>query len=193
VGPVPADATAARFANNPARGVAGAQFIASLREHLRQRVSESLVPSAFVLLDRLPVAPGGKVDRRALPAPERLEAAEGPDYAPPTTPLEQQLATLWATVLALPRVGVNDNIFDIGGDSILISRISLEARRAGISLPVRLVYQNQTVAALARALASDTAATDDPQDRLRRKVSEMSPEEVREMLARKRQSQATVR
>jgi aryl carrier-like protein len=101
--------------------------------------------------------------------------------------LEAQLAAVWARVLGLPRVGVAENIFDIGGDSILISRISLEARQAGLNLPARLLYQHQTVGALARAMESASGPASASEAALRKRVAAMSPEEVRAMLARKKQ------
>ena len=179
--------TGGRQANDPARGVAASGLVNALREGLRQRLAEYMVPSTFVVLDRLPHTPSGKVDRSALPAPERPGVEEGAPFVPPSTPLEAQLAAVWARVLGLPRVGVAENIFDIGGDSILISRISLEARQAGLNLPARLLYQHQTVGALARAMESASGPASASEAALRKRVAAMSPEEVRAMLARKKQ------
>ena len=87
-----------------------------LREYLRQRVPEYMVPSAIVRLERLPLTGNGKVDRKALPAPEGRP--EGMEYEAPRTPVEEALAEIWAQVLRVERVGTRDDFFELGGDSI---------------------------------------------------------------------------
>ncbi|MGW9346015.1 non-ribosomal peptide synthetase, partial [Streptomyces albidoflavus] len=93
-------------------GTTGAE---ELRAHLSRSLPEYLVPSAFVLLDALPLTPNGKVDHRALPAPDRTAGAT---HTAPSTPAEETLAAIWAEVLGAERVGVHDNFFSLGGDSI---------------------------------------------------------------------------
>ncbi|MFL6234421.1 MAG: phosphopantetheine-binding protein [Thermoanaerobaculia bacterium] len=117
-----------------------------LRGFLRARLPEPMVPSAFVVLDELPVTPSGKLDRRALPAPE----AHGmPVSAAPTTPEEVALADLWAEVLGLDRVGVDDDFFALGGDSIRLLRLCGRAREMGIALTPRDLFESPTIAGLA--------------------------------------------
>ncbi len=127
-----------------------------LREHLKRSLPEQMVPSAFVALEALPLTPTGKVDRRALPAPER--SGRGAGYVAPRTPLEELLARVWAGVLGMERVGVEENFFEIGGDSILSIQVVARARQAGVAITPRQVFERQTVAALALAAARGTDA-----------------------------------
>ncbi|HEV3052502.1 MAG TPA: amino acid adenylation domain-containing protein, partial [Longimicrobium sp.] len=92
-----------------------------LREHLRKSVPEYMVPAAFVVLEALPLSPNGKLDRRALPAPELVSGETG--YVAPRLPLEAALAGIWAEVLGRARVGVNENFFDLGGHSLLLVKV----------------------------------------------------------------------
>jgi amino acid adenylation domain-containing protein len=126
---------------------------AELRAYLRGRLPEHMVPSAFVLLDRLPLTPNGKLDRRALPAPEREAAGEGRAPAPPGTPTEETLAAAWAEVLGLDRVGVDDNFFDAGGNSLLLLRTSVRlAEELGTEVRIVDLFRYPTVRTLAEAL-----------------------------------------
>jgi amino acid adenylation domain-containing protein/non-ribosomal peptide synthase protein (TIGR01720 family) len=119
----------------------------TLRQSLREQLPDYMVPAAFVTLDALPLTANGKIDRKALPAPEQ-PGARG--YVAPRTREEEILATVWAQVLRLPRVGVDDNFFELGGDSILSVQIAARARQAGLLLTTRQVFEHQTVAGLAR-------------------------------------------
>src|SRR5512139_69688 len=107
-----------------------------------------MVPSAFVVLDRLPLTSNGKLDRRALPAPERDSERL---YRAPRTPHEAVVCALFAEVLRLERVGLDDNFFALGGDSIVSIQLVSRARQAGLLLTPRLIFQHQTVEALAAA------------------------------------------
>ncbi|OWA08457.1 non-ribosomal peptide synthetase [Streptomyces sp. CS227] len=124
----------------------GAADAAALREHAAAALPEYMVPSAFVVLDRLPLNAHGKTDRAALPAPD---AAPDGTYTAPRPGAEAALAEIWAEVLGVERVGAHDNFFDLGGDSILSIQLVAKARRAGLDLSSRDVFARQTVAALA--------------------------------------------
>lgn len=117
-----------------------------LRKYLRQRLPDYLVPTSFVLLDALPMTPNDKLDRNALPAPELSSA--GANQAP-RTPQEQILCEVFAKVLGLDRVGVDDGFFTLGGDSIVLIQLVHQARRAGVKFSPREVFEHQTVAELA--------------------------------------------
>ena len=120
---------------------------ARLRAWIKQSLPDYFVPSAFVVLDALPLTTSGKVDRRALPAPS-LESEETTAVAP-RTPVERELARIWAEALGVARVGVEDNFFALGGDSILSMQVVSRARQAGLRLTSRDIFLYQTVAELA--------------------------------------------
>jgi len=107
-----------------------------------------MVPAAFVSLPALPLTSNGKVDRSALPVPDVAGAIADPSVAP-RTPLESALAKLWAEVLRVTRVGVHDNFFALGGDSLLGIRLASAAKREGLDFTVRQLLLFPTVAQLA--------------------------------------------
>ncbi|HZM75259.1 MAG TPA: amino acid adenylation domain-containing protein [Candidatus Limnocylindrales bacterium] len=135
--------------------------VARLRERAAAALPDYMVPSAFVVLDALPLSVNGKLDRRALPAPDPQSAVEG--FVAPRTDAERALAQIWAEVLGVPAVGVEDNFFSLGGDSILSIQVVSRARRAGFGLTPRDVFAHQSVASLA-ALATELAAPVADQD-----------------------------
>jgi amino acid adenylation domain-containing protein len=122
---------------------------AALRAHLRERLPDYMVPSAFVTLEAFPLTPNGKVDRAALPVPEgRVDLATA---VAPRTPAEEAVAAIWAEVLGVESVGVEDNFFDLGGHSLLATQVVSRIRAAfEVDLPLRDLFDNPTVAALAR-------------------------------------------
>src|SRR6202020_1300880 len=106
------------------------------------------VPGAFVLLEKMPLTPNGKLDRKALPEPE--SGAEDENYTGPRTPVEEILANLWMQVLGAKRVGVHDNFFEIGGHSLLATQVISRVRETfGVELPLRVLFESPTVEALA--------------------------------------------
>ncbi|MET0396637.1 MAG: non-ribosomal peptide synthase/polyketide synthase [Longimicrobiaceae bacterium] len=131
---------------------------AELRDWVRGRLPEYMVPAAFVALDRLPLTPNGKLDRRALPAPDASRRNGERPFAAPRTPAEAALAAVWADVLRVERVGVHDNFFESGGDSILAIQVVARAARAGVRVTPRQLFQHQTVAALAAVAGTAAAA-----------------------------------
>jgi amino acid adenylation domain-containing protein len=124
-----------------------------LREHLVARLPGYMVPSAFVLLEALPLTPSGKVDRRALPAPGRDR--QEPDHAPagPRDELERQLVRLWGETLRLDQVGIHDDFFELGGDSLLALRLLTQVRQElRTELQAAVLFEQGTVAAMAEAM-----------------------------------------
>ncbi|MEU0885011.1 amino acid adenylation domain-containing protein [Lentzea sp. NPDC005914] len=124
-----------------------------LKEFLRERLPDYLVPSSFVVLEALPLTANGKLDRRALPEPQALETDA---YVAPRTAREQALADIWAKLLQAEKVGVHDNFFDLGGDSIAVLKVVARARNAGLGLAVADVFTHQTVAELAAVTTAPT-------------------------------------
>jgi amino acid adenylation domain-containing protein len=119
---------------------------------LRKRLPEHMVPSAFVVLDAFPLTTSGKVDRKALPAPER-PSAEAVAYVAPSDPVEERLAEIWRDVLRLERVGARDDFFALGGHSLLATQVASRIREAfGVDLPLRHLFEAPTVAALAERI-----------------------------------------
>ena len=141
---------AARAASGGVRGGEGRRVCAGCGgiagASCRELLPDYMVPSAFVLLDRLPLTPNGKLDRRALPAPEAPVAAV---RRLPRTPHEEVLCGLFAETLGLAAVGIDDNFFELGGDSIMSIQLVSRARKAGLMITPRAVFQHQTVATLA--------------------------------------------
>jgi amino acid adenylation domain-containing protein len=128
--------------------VVGGGEAAALREHLRRELPEYMVPAAFVPLERLPVNPNGKLDRKALPTPDFAPA--GDRFVAPRTPAEEVVAGIWAEVLRLERVGVEESFFDLGGHSLLATQLVSRIRELfGVELPVRALFEGPTVAELA--------------------------------------------
>jgi acyl-coenzyme A synthetase/AMP-(fatty) acid ligase len=127
---------------------------AELRAFLAEHLPTALVPSTFVFLDHLPLTPNGKLDRRALPAPEEGVGAFEQPYLAPRTPIERLLAGMWAEVLGVPRVGVHDDFFGLGGHSLRATQIIARARAAfRIELPLRSLFETPTVAGLSLIVA----------------------------------------
>lgn len=137
------------------------QESATLQQHVlqfvRARLPEYMVPAALMVLEHWPRTSHGKIDRQALPAPERPSYLEHADSQAPRTPVEKTLAAIWAELLGLEQVGVYDNFFELGGDSILSIRVVARARQAGLHLTPRQIFQEQTISGLATLLGSASA------------------------------------
>ncbi|HKV40584.1 MAG TPA: amino acid adenylation domain-containing protein, partial [Blastocatellia bacterium] len=124
-----------------------------LRDFLKRRLPEYMVPSAFVTLESLPLTSNGKLDRGALPSPDRRSAMGARTFQAPRTAVEKTLTTIWGDVLRIKDVGVFDNFFELGGDSIISIQAVSRARQRGLALTPRLLFEHQTVADLAACLA----------------------------------------
>jgi amino acid adenylation domain-containing protein len=130
----------------------------TIRQHLREILPEPLVPRELVVVDRMPLTPNGKIDRSALPAAERASAERTPS-AGPLNAIERALLDLWTPPFAPRPVGVTDNFFDLGGDSLLAVRLMGQVRaRFGVSLPVSQFFRTPTIAGLAEVLSTAGAS-----------------------------------
>jgi amino acid adenylation domain-containing protein len=127
--------------------------IGELREMLKAKLPEYMVPASFVLLDALPLTPSKKIDRLALPRPAQTRPELNAAMVAPRTPLEKLLADIWSDVLKLEQVGVQDNFLELGGDSILSIQVVSRANRAGLPLTLAQLWEHQTIAAQAAAVA----------------------------------------
>jgi amino acid adenylation domain-containing protein/non-ribosomal peptide synthase protein (TIGR01720 family) len=138
-------------------------IVEELRTLLRSKLPEYMVPPHFVLLASLPLAPNGKIDRAALPAPEIGRGELSKPYAAPQTPTEETMARIWSAVLGVERVGTADNFFELGGDSILSIQVIAKCRSAGLLFTPRDLFKTPTIAGLSQglALASPIVTTDD--------------------------------
>jgi amino acid adenylation domain-containing protein len=139
----------------------------ALRSYLKERLPPYMLPSAFVLLEALPLTPSGKVNRRALPAHggER-DAAALRSYVAPGTPVEEMLARIWGEVLKVESIGINDDFFDLGGHSLLATPLVSRVRESfGVDLPLRALFESPTVAGLARHVEAALSAGDKTQAR----------------------------
>ncbi|WP_019925394.1 non-ribosomal peptide synthetase [Nocardia sp. BMG111209] len=127
---------------------------AALRGHLERELPPYMVPAAFVPMDALPLNANGKVDRAKLPLPAEIRVEAGEEYVAPRTPVEQQLAEIVAAVVGLGEVGVHDNFFEIGGDSILAIQVVARAQESNLRLSPYDLFERPTIAALAEVAST---------------------------------------
>ncbi|SHM78877.1 amino acid adenylation domain-containing protein [Duganella sacchari] len=131
-----------------------------LRATLLRSLPDYMVPAHFVVLEKMPLSPNGKIERRELPVPDAVSFVQ--EYVAPSTPVEKTIAAIWASVLKVGRIGVQDNFFELGGHSLMaVQVLSRITRETGVTLPIETIFAAQTVALLARELETRRPA---PQD-----------------------------
>ncbi|MEA2038547.1 MAG: amino acid adenylation domain-containing protein [Thermodesulfobacteriota bacterium] len=135
---------------------------ADLRQFLKDKLPEYMVPAAFVLMDSFPLSPNGKVDRRALPVPDVTGIESDESYVAPRNKTENTLALIWAEVLGVKQVGINDNFFELGGHSLLTLQVLDRAHREGLELTPQQLFKHQTIAELVSALEPASALEAEP-------------------------------
>ena len=163
-----------------------AATVRELRNFLKDRLPDYMIPSAFVTLRAFPLTPNGKVDRLALPAPEGTRPELDIPFAAPRTPIEEELAGIWAEVLGLDQVGIYDNFLDLGGDSLLATQVISRVIPAfGVELPVKSLLQAPTVAEMAVVIMGNQTGKVGQEDltRLLGQLESLSDEEARRLLA----------
>ena len=132
----------------------GRLSVGELRRELSARLPQHMVPTTFVELESMPQTPNGKIDRQALPTLQGCRPALEQAYVAPASRLEQRLVELWSSLLAIPRVGVQDDFFDLGGNSLIAVRLMAKIRADhGVTLPLSVLLQARTIAALAQVIA----------------------------------------
>jgi amino acid adenylation domain-containing protein len=133
---------------------------ADLRAFLKEKLPDYMIPSAFVMLDEMPLTPNIKIDRNALPAPDTARPEISGEYAAPRKPAEEILASIWTDVLGVERVGIHDNFFELGGHSLLATQVMSRVREVfRLELPLRRLFELPTVAELAQSI--EQAASED--------------------------------
>jgi amino acid adenylation domain-containing protein len=137
----------------------------ALRAYLQERLPSAMVPSAFVVMEKLPRTLSGKIDKRALP--QLQERTGRGEYVAPHTATEQMVAEIWANLLGLPKISLHDNFFELGGHSLLATRVMVRVRKAtGVELPLRALFENPTVAKLATYIDSAAPESTDSLPRI---------------------------
>ncbi|MEG4145747.1 amino acid adenylation domain-containing protein [Microcoleus sp. Pol12B5] len=174
------------YANNPLQAKAARKLVPQLQAYLAEKLPEYMVPSAFVVLESLPVTANGKVDRLALPAPQPIKLEWAGGYVAPQTSIEEVLVKIWAEVLGIKRVGIRDNFFELGGHSLLATQLVSRVRDAfGVELSLRRVFEAPTIAELSKiveSLKDKNAKSEAPalvpisRDSRRRKLSSFNQE-----------------
>jgi len=162
--------------------------ISELRSFLKQRIPEHMVPSAFVFLESLPLSPNGKLDRSALPDPQKTRAELDNQYVEPSSPDEIVLARIWAGVLEVDKIGLQDNFFELGGHSLLALQMLSRIREVfEIEFPLRSFFNAPTISQLREVIleAEQTPGRVEKIAKLFLAVSDMSDDEVSSVLQQK--------
>ncbi len=156
--------------------------INELRNLLRERLPDYMVPSAFVTLQSFPLTPSGKVDRSALPKPEYTRSDLGVEFASPRTPMEEQVAEIWTQLLGVDRVGIYDNFFELGGHSLLATKVVSRVRETfEVELPVRSLFETPRMVDLTTTISQLQLATGTDGSRIER--SERGEKNIEELVA----------
>jgi len=166
---------------------------AELRTFLKQRLPEYMVPSTFVLLDQLPLTATGKLDRTALPEPDRRHRERESTFAAPRNAVEEALVEIFAEVLGAEKIGIHDNFFEFGGHSLLATRVVARIRKTfNAELPLRHFFESPTVAEIAVFLKSHEPAPGRMEEMmmLMRKIESLSTDDLEELLRRKKAKEA---
>ena len=152
-----------------------------VRGALFEKLPAYMVPTSFVILDQLPLTPSGKLDRRALPAPEHSGIESEREYVAPRTEVEESLANIWTRLLKVERVGVNDNFFELGGHSVLVTRMISEVNSIyEVDVSLRVVFETPTLSSIAseieKAIAGNTKPAEPAITPIARELRRVKPQ-----------------
>ena len=165
----------------------------ALRSFLKDRLPEYMVPALVIMLDEMPLAPSGKINRRGLPEPDQSARAVKQEFVAPRTAVEGVVAKVWSEILEVQRIGVADNFFDLGGHSLLATRVISRLKSSfKVNLPLRSLFESPTVAELAAvvvALEKQPGQAEKIAGVLQ-KLGDMTPEQMKKLLEAKRQAGA---
>ena len=126
---------------------------ADLRGFLKQKLPEYMLPTSFVLLEKLPITPSGKVDRKSLPAPDTSALSLRSSYVAPRTDTEQQVSQIWSQILKLDKIGIHDNFFELGGYSLLGTQILTRVRKIfAINIPLKVLFESPNITEFANRI-----------------------------------------
>jgi amino acid adenylation domain-containing protein len=171
-----------------------ATAVEELRRVIKEKLPSVMMPSAFVVLESMPLTPNGKIDRKELPAPDQTRPDIAEAFAPPRTPIEEMLAAIWSQTLRLEKVGIHDNFFNIGGHSLLAAQVISRVHDTfKVELPLRVFFETPTIAALAAYIARIQVreADDAALSAALAKLSQLSPDEMKSLRAAQGMSTTT--
>ncbi|MEH2284581.1 MAG: amino acid adenylation domain-containing protein [Nostoc sp.] len=157
----------------------------TLRNFLKKKLPDYMIPAAFVFLEAFPLTPNDKINRRALPVPDAFQRNLEVDFVAPSTPTQQELATIWAEVLKVKQVGIHDNFFELGGHSLLATQVISRLREAfSLDFPLRYLFENPTIAELAQKVITQQIeqVENDALAQILSEVDQLSKEEVTQQL-----------
>ena len=160
-------------------------LINKARRFLRERLPEYMVPSAFVVLDALPLSPNGKVDRKALPAPELSKNDLDSTFVAPRTPVEERLAAMWRETLGVEKISIYHDFFELGGHSLLLTQLASRIRKTfHTEVPLRILLDNSTLVEMSQTvLACQVEQADKVKvAQMLKRLKQMSPDETKNLL-----------
>jgi amino acid adenylation domain-containing protein len=161
--------------------------VTELRRYLQEKLPEYMLPSDFVVLERTPLTPNGKIDRKALPMPDRARPDLSEAFIAPRTPLEEMLADAWKQILGREKVGVHDSFFELGGHSLLATQLISRLREIfQIEMPMRYLFESPTIAGLAEKMLQEEPQPGYLEEtaQLHIRLNSLSDEEVQALLQR---------
>lgn len=165
-----------------------APTVDELRNFLREKLPEYMVPSAFVFLDALPLTPSGKVDHQALPEPDYVRPTSTSTFEAPRNPVEEVVAGIWTETLGIEQLSIHDSFFDLGGNSILATLLISRLREAfQVEIAIRTLFEAPTVSSLVEALLGDPSKRGkiETSAELLTELAQLSDEEVETMFKKK--------